>query len=526
VNYQLLHTVFLSLIICFLFDYRPVCAQNNTTDSLLYYSKLSDSLLHSGDYAQNLKYCLRIKEIAEKNCNCHQIADSKRKVGIAYDFLLKRNDALKWLHASFETATACSDDSTSWRALRYIGGMYFGLGEMDSSRYYLHASLERMLKSDFYDEIASNYGMLGELYGRLLGHKEKAREFYLLSLDYAKRSKDLSAQGFAHLRYASHLVKNGDCDGKNHSDTAYTFFEKSKDMEGILYALNSLAFCSINCGKPDDIYHFLVSKETLKDSLFSKQISSEAARYSELFETKQKELEISSLQYKNQNKNYILIALIILLVAAITISLLLFNRRKIVMEKKRIEELQSLQLSRFRDVIEAEEKERTRIARELHDSLGYLLSAGKMNLSNIEITIQADSEQGLKKVMGIIDEASKEVRAISHNLMPSTLTELGLHSAIKQLIKKIENAGISSIDFSYEITSRLDSEKEINIYRIVQELINNCLKHARASKIILHLIEKAPLSIFSTKTMVSVCNLKVQRSTTVLAGKIYIHELK
>jgi hypothetical protein len=79
----------------------------------LYYSKLSDSLLHSGDYAQNLKYCLRIKEIAEKNCNCHQIADSKRKVGIAYDFLLKRNDALKWLHASFETATACSDDSTS-----------------------------------------------------------------------------------------------------------------------------------------------------------------------------------------------------------------------------------------------------------------------------------------------------------------------------------------------------------------------------------------------------------------------------
>lgn len=485
--------ILIAILTILLLSSSKIFAQNNK-DSLQIYFELSDQYLESGNYAENLKVCLRALRLAEISENCAQISDSKRRVGIAHDYLKDHYQALKYLNTAFKQAEKCSIDSTAWRALRFMGGIYFGLNAtdsagavIDSSEYYLNASLKKMLGSGKLDEIASNYGMLGEMYGRIKGDLETAEKNYLLSLDYAKRSKDKVALGYAHFRYAMHIIRNGNCDGTLHADTAYQLFQQTNELEGQLYILNGLAFAASKCGKAEDVYLYFTMREDVLDSIFSNELSNSVAQYQTLYETQNKELEIAKLEQKNRNKNYLLLSVFsVVSIGAIGLRMN-YLKKKNILERKREQELKALQMERFREVLEAEEKERIRISRELHDSLGYLLSASKMNLSAIEIKDDPETTVNINKTAAIIDEASKEVRAISHNLMPATLIELGLNSAIRQMVNKIEGSTDLKIKLNVKLDGIIPDEKAISIYRIVQEIINNCIKHAKAKNLLLNI---------------------------------------
>lgn len=132
------------------------------------------------------------------------------------------------------------------------------------------------------------------------------------------------------------------------------------------------------------------------------------------------------------------------------------------------------ELKSINAMLEGEEKERKRIAEDLHDRVGSMLSAMKL---------QTDSSN--KKMTGLLDETVEEVRRISHNLETKVLNRFGLVAALEDLAQKINTSEKIQFELQHlDLTERLDNKVEINSYRIVQELISNALKHSQATEII------------------------------------------
>jgi signal transduction histidine kinase len=143
-------------------------------------------------------------------------------------------------------------------------------------------------------------------------------------------------------------------------------------------------------------------------------------------------------------------------------------------------------------VIHTEEKERRRLAKELHDGMGPLLSSVKMAVSALAYDKQVSNRSEIiSNAMTSVDEAINTLKEISHNLSPYMLDNFGLKSAVKAFIQKIEQTGGISIEFQTNIDNRRYPDSvEIIFYRAVCELITNTLKHAHAKKILISLNEE------------------------------------
>jgi signal transduction histidine kinase len=166
-------------------------------------------------------------------------------------------------------------------------------------------------------------------------------------------------------------------------------------------------------------------------------------------------------------------------------------------ERKRAEEEhQKLieQKIRTSAIIEAQENERRRISRELHDGLGQLLSAAKLNFGMIDLLQGNDKEKSndlIKQIDGIISKAIVEARRISHDLRPTTLDDFGLVPSLRILSQEFSKLTNIKIKFQVsQLTERINSKAEIAIYRIVQESFNNILKYAKATSVTLDLFRK------------------------------------
>jgi len=142
-------------------------------------------------------------------------------------------------------------------------------------------------------------------------------------------------------------------------------------------------------------------------------------------------------------------------------------------------------------IIKTEESERQRIARDLHDSVSQTMSAAKINLSIMgsELPFKDDEQRKrFERVVGMVDDGFKEVRTISHNMMPWALHKTGLANVIKQFIGNVENDLISINFFTKGFEEPHDANVELILYRVMQESINNVMKHSGADRVDISLI--------------------------------------
>jgi signal transduction histidine kinase len=128
------------------------------------------------------------------------------------------------------------------------------------------------------------------------------------------------------------------------------------------------------------------------------------------------------------------------------------------------------------------ENERKRIAGDLHDSLGPLLSAVKLNISSVDVESTADREV-LEKTGGYLDEIIGSMRRISHDLLPSTLERRGLLEAIREFLSQVKNKQSVNIQLYVVKEITVPKEKEIHIFRMIQEIVHNTIKHAQAQNL-------------------------------------------
>ncbi len=146
-----------------------------------------------------------------------------------------------------------------------------------------------------------------------------------------------------------------------------------------------------------------------------------------------------------------------------------------------------VQFESLKKILRAQEMERRKIAKELHDGIGPLLSASILQLDTFMLETK---NENLLSVKEILEDVSTEIRNISHNLLPATLMDFGLVKAIELLVEKLNNKAKCSFNF-YAKGHFLELEKQtsLNIYRIIQELINNVVRHSEARNCFVQLIE-------------------------------------
>lgn len=158
-------------------------------------------------------------------------------------------------------------------------------------------------------------------------------------------------------------------------------------------------------------------------------------------------------------------------------------KRELEINKMKAEQQEEI----LKNTILAQEKERKRIAQDLHDEVGAMLSVVKLNVSRFERKSQDPSSKELAiETKTYLDDVITQVRRISRALMPPSLEKLGLDYATSELVNWVNKTG--QIEITYWKSGnplRFDNKKELAVFRIIQELLNNAIKHARASEIVI-----------------------------------------
>lgn len=274
-----------------------------------------------------------------------------------------------------------------------------------------------------------------------------------------------------------------------------------------------------------DALRYFVLKDSYEDSVLNESNLAQVSSLQIAYETEKKEQAIKTLKVEaelnaleiSQKRNQIIglgVAAVLVLIGLA----LYTSRTRYKLRAQLAEEKEQLQKGRFKAVIEAEEKERKRIAQELHDGLGQLLSTARINVSGV-----GDKEnKKVKNSLSLIDQSIDEVRSISHNLMPNALVSVGLKPALEALVRKINTSGQIATTLRVEGELFFNEAKAISIYRVIQEVINNALKYSQSDTLELHIEPKE----MSTEFVVSDCGegfdlTQITKSTGIGWSNIY-----
>jgi signal transduction histidine kinase len=246
-------------------------------------------------------------------------------------------------------------------------------------------------------------------------------------------------------------------------------------------------------GQYQDAYNAYLNYMLYKDSVLNEkhdrtitelQVKYETAENEKALSQKQLQLTQKDLQIQ-KGYNYLYYTLAGLLVALLIAALLLLqSRHKKLVHAKQLQAVeQQKELQLLQAVMQGEERERSRIAKDLHDGVAGMLAAVKMHFSSIPMDCSRSTRtEGYLQGMHLLNEAAAEIRKTSHNLMPEVLFQHGLDEALRRYCSSLYNSKTLQVQYdSWGTISRFKDSFELSVYRIVQELINNIIKHSKAS---------------------------------------------
>lgn len=263
-------------------------------------------------------------------------------------------------------------------------------------------------------------------------------------------------------------------------------------------AVSDLALAAEYSGQVNEAYKYLREYVALRDTLEQLNKKKLVNELETRYQSQKKEALLQAQQntiYRKNVWNYILIGGAVTILA---LSLLgYFNyRQKQKLQQQRISELETSQkLMATEAVLKGEEQERTRLAKDLHDGLGGMLSGIKYSFNAMKgnMVMTPENTTAFERSMDMLDSSIKEMRRVAHNMMPETLVKFGLDAALKDFCNDINQSG--ALRVSYQSIGMqdavIDQTVSITVYRIIQELINNTMKHAGAINAIVQLTQAA-----------------------------------
>ncbi len=463
-----------------------------------------------GDYKKAISAYLDALRIFEKLEDQKGIGNTYNNLGLVYLDLKQYRQALEYHHKALSIREKAGDKYGIGASLTNLGLAWSNLKDDDKAlKYY-----ERSLKIK--EEIGDKYGLGILLNNMAIIYQDKneldnALDIYAKSENYHRQIGDLHGLIFTFINTATVLNKQGKF---NRSaivlDSAMYYAREVKSLSRMAKVLEAYSYFYGKTGDYPKAWKTMLTLDSIKDSLYSEGMRQNIAEMKAKYEIDKSEHEIAFLNQQNEMKslqlqtvrirqrNSLLIAGIMLLVVLSAMAFWQVKSRY--KSKMRLEhEKRHIQKEAFAAIVNAEENERKRIAMELHDGLGQLLSAAKLNVSVLEDTASEEDRLAVDNAGNLIDQAITDLRNISHNLMPSALIRLGLVAAINDMAEKINSGRQVTMKITAEgLDNRLPGNLEIAIYRVIQESVNNILKHAGARNILVdlrYLNENLDLSI-------------------------------
>ncbi|HEY6159989.1 MAG TPA: tetratricopeptide repeat protein, partial [Bacteroidia bacterium] len=409
---------------------------------------------NNGEYKKALEVQLKALKMNEELGEKKSIAISNNDIGILYKVMKDYPTALKYYRQSLQNCREIDLGKGIAMTLSNIGTIHNEMGANDSAMFYYKLALDKA--NEINDKAAQSNALdnIGELYGRE-GNRKKALEYFLRSLALDKENQDMYNVALSSINIGGFYIEEGDY------GTALKFVEDARKIAvdlnaGPLLADCYEAFSNLYEHKKDFSnslkYHKLFTG--IRDSMLNSERTKQLAEMQTKYETEKKEKEIdrltqdkkiaalqaSELQLQLSQRRTQIIVLGIAILFVIVVSFLLYNRNKLKQREEMSAELLKQEQLRNRAIIITQENERKRIAEELHDGIGQMLSAVKLNVAALETNLKEKNEQ-FSNAVQLIDESCKEIRTISHNMMPGILIKAGLVPAVKEFVDKINSSG-------------------------------------------------------------------------------------
>ena len=246
---------------------------------------------------------------------------------------------------------------------------------------------------------------------------------------------------------------------------------------------------------------YVMKADSIKNILTSEQTMEYAKEMEAKYESEKKELKITALEKEKQLMIWLSIAGGAVLLLAMAAFFFLWRwtiqKRKLAENKNKQLE-QEKQLVATQAVLDGETQERSRLARDLHDGLGSMLTGVKLNLMEMKkgVKLEYPDVERFDKALGLLDNSVQEMRRIAHHLMPDSLSRFGLKPAVEDFCRSFAPTVV--FDYFGDKT-RLDPLIEIVVYRSIYELVNNALKYSGASQILVQIMQESNRIAFTVQ---------------------------
>ncbi len=334
------------------------------------------------------------------------------------------------------------------------------------------------LKTPFYDNMANCFMYDGKF--------EEAKKYFKISLAIDSSFNDSRLMSDTYLNLGQLHFMNS----KNNEAIPYLYraISLSKQVDYKEATASAYKILSEIYQKKNELDSSIINLKRhylYKDSILNLSSENKIAEFQTIYETEKKESQIQAQKLKLNKQRSGIVGLIAALGIISLIALMTYRRKQHQAKIELQKEILQQQKLATAAIISAEEKERIRIATELHDGVGQMVSAAKMNLSVLDNDLSfADNEQKekLNNVIDMLDESCVEIRAVSHQMMPIAMFNNGVSEALQIFLQRIDK-NVIKVDFYSDGESKLPKEKESVLYRILQECINNVIKHASAAKL-------------------------------------------
>lgn len=463
------------------------------------YNNLSLVSQNKSDYPSALSFATKALKTAEQMGNEQMTGNALFTIGNIHYLMEENEKALEHYRNALSIKTKLNDSQNIQKIYLNLGSAFHNLQELDSAAYYYAKCVQTSEPLGDFKAMAIASTNLGNLAldnhepNKALIHYQKSAEIYQTKLhnDY-DHSLLLHSLAKAHMELGNYTL------AEDFGKQSLALSVKIDDDKRLVSAHTVLSEIYEKKGDYRNALSAFKQAQSFRDSIFNVEKAGLLADIQTKYETEKKEAqiilqeaEIAEQKASNQRNLILIFSLVIILILATVLFFLNQNRQKkarqLLIQQKEIEVKEAY----INAALESQELERKRFAQDLHDGFGQLISALRLNISNLQH--EGDDLNSKSKVVDqsekILQEMHTEIRNIAFNLMPATLIQFGLKEAVNELAQRLNSTGnIKILSDAQEMRGRLTELQEISLYRVIQEWVNNVIKYSEAQKITIQLV--------------------------------------
>ncbi len=454
-----------------------------------------------GNYDTAAVYQFKILKLAEELNDSSFIGKTYNNLSLVFNNLKNYKQADLYAKLAISVGLKFNDKSAIAGGYGNLASNFDNQNIFDSARFYYEKSLLILTEEDDLGGQATIFNNLGVIFRKEKNNVDGLAA-YKKAYDIASRMENENDRTLYGANIGQVLIElKRYNEAYNYLSDAIKISSPLHNWETLKTAYNGMSIYYFLQKNTDSGFYYKNLSDAVTDSSFNLNSSKQISGIQSKYDFEKKENAITLLHKENtiqkltitKNRVYLWVALGLLL-ASILITYLLLNRNKIKQETKLQAAVIQQQDLATKGIIDAEERERKRIAGDLHDGVGQLFSTVKMNMEILIekfLTKEPTADLLAQKTMALVDESCGEVRSIAHQIMPNALMKAGLVSAVRDFINKIPTDKLKIAIQTEGINQKLDDSTETVLYRVIQESVNNVIKHADATQLDITLLSDA-----------------------------------